>query len=272
MSLALPRVYARCRPRTRRHRVASRYWDRPARPELGLRPAALSPWRTAGRCEPGTTMAVHGWRRGPRGSGLSRCGVPRHVAACSRSGRDRLVNRPDLAGQHAHLWAARRRPDMRAGRGRGRGRPSHLRVASRPRPCPAGLPAESTVEPRCGSGLAVPAGLVGWLEPGNRPRAVRPGEAPDDAPARGDRHRARLGARQGPHLQLLAEARGRPSVHSADVRLALPGLPRPRPAVLQPRRPAVSGARHRAAGGGAGPAVAGEGDDEGRHRPRSARR
>jgi hypothetical protein len=30
------------------------------------------------------------------------------------------------------------------------------------------LPPESTVEPRCGSGLAVPAGLVGWLEPGNQ--------------------------------------------------------------------------------------------------------
>ena len=28
------------------------------------------------------------------------------------------------------------------------------------------LPAESTVEPRCGSGLAVPASLVGWSEPG----------------------------------------------------------------------------------------------------------
>jgi hypothetical protein len=42
----------------RRHRVASRYWDRPAGPELGLRPAALSSWRTAGRCEPGTTMAA----------------------------------------------------------------------------------------------------------------------------------------------------------------------------------------------------------------------
>jgi len=48
-------------------------------------------------------MAVPSWRRGPCGSGLSRCGLPRHVAACSRSGRDRLVNRPDLAGQRARL-------------------------------------------------------------------------------------------------------------------------------------------------------------------------
>jgi hypothetical protein len=30
------------------------------------------------------------------------------------------------------------------------------------------LPAGSTVEPRCGSVLAVPAGLVGWSEPGNQ--------------------------------------------------------------------------------------------------------
>jgi hypothetical protein len=37
--------------------------------------------------------------------------------------------------------------------------PDHARQA---------LPAKSTVEPRCGSGLAVPAGLVGWLEPGNQ--------------------------------------------------------------------------------------------------------
>jgi hypothetical protein len=44
------------------------------------------------------------------------------------------------------------------------------------------------------SGLAVAACLVGWSEPGNRPRAVRPRGAPEDAPARGDRHRARLGS------------------------------------------------------------------------------
>jgi hypothetical protein len=37
------------------------------------------------------------------------------------------------------------------------------------------------------------------------------------------------------------------------------GLPHQRAAVLQPRRSAVPGARHRAAGGGAGPAVAGQG-------------
>jgi hypothetical protein len=72
-------------------------------------------------------------------------------------------------------------------------------------------------------------------------------------------------------MHLLARARQPPSVHAADLRLALPGLPHPRPAVLQPRRPAIPGARHRAAGGGAGPAVAGQGDDEGRHRPRRSR-
>ena len=47
---------------------------------------------------------------------LSPCGLPPgHVAACSRRGRDRLVNRPDLAGQRARVGAARRRPDVRAG-------------------------------------------------------------------------------------------------------------------------------------------------------------
>ena len=128
-------------------------------------------------------------------------------------------------------------------------------------------PAASTVEPRCGCGWAVSACLVGWSEPGNRPRAVTPGERPEDPPTGGDRHPARLGVRQGPPVHVLAQARRRPSVHPSDLRLALPGLPDPRPAVLQPRRPAVSGARHWAAGGGAGPAVAGQGDDEGRHRP-----
>ena len=36
------------------------------------------------------------------------------------------------------------------------------------------------------------------------------------------------GVRQGPHLYLLAEARRLLSVHPADLRLALPGLPHPR--------------------------------------------
>jgi hypothetical protein len=104
--------------------------------------------------------------------------------------------------------------------------------------------------------------LGGWSEPGNKPRAVTPGGRPDDAPARGDQHPAWIGDRQGPQMHLLAEAQRPPSVHPADLRLALPGVPRPRPAVLQPRRPAVPGARHRAAGGGAGPAVVGQGDGQ----------
>jgi hypothetical protein len=36
---------------------------------------------------------------------------------------------------------------------------------------------------------------------------VRPRERPEDAPARGDRHRARLGVGQGPPLHVLAQAR-----------------------------------------------------------------
>jgi translation initiation factor IF-2 len=94
-----------------------------------------------------------------------------------------------------------------------------------------------------------------------RPRAVTPGGPPEDAPARGDQHPARSGDRQGPQMHLLAEAQRPASVHSADLRLALPGVPRPRPAV-QPRRPAVPGARQRAAGSGAGPVVVGQGDGQ----------
>ncbi len=116
------------------------------------------------------------------------------------------------------------------------------------------------------AGPRPPAWRVG-RSPATRPRAVTPGDPPEDAPARGDHHRARIGDRQGLQVHLLAQTRRRPSVHPADVRLALPGVPRPRPAVLQPRRHAVPGPRHRADGGGASPTVAGQGDDEGRHSP-----
>jgi hypothetical protein len=109
--------------------------------------------------------------------------------------------------------------------------------------------------------------LVGWSEPDNQARAVTPGERPEDPPARGDCHPARLGDWHRPQMYLLAEARRPPSVHPADLRSPLSGVPHPRAAVLQPRRLAVPGARHRAAGGRAGSAVAGKGDDERRHRP-----
>src|SRR5512132_1749878 len=115
-----------------------------------------------------------------------------------------------------------------------------------------------------------PARWVGWSL-ATRPRAGRPRERPEDAPARGDRHRARIRVREGPPLHVLAQARGFLSVHSADLRLALPGVPSPRAAVLQPRRLGVPGARHWAAGGGVGPAVAGQGDDEGRPLPETQR-
>jgi hypothetical protein len=79
-----------------------------------------------------------------------------------------------------------------------------------------------------------PAWRVG-RSPATRPRAVTPGERPEDTPARGDRHPARLGLRQAAYLYLLAEARRPTSVHPADLRLALSGLPQLRAAVLQPR-------------------------------------
>jgi hypothetical protein len=43
-----------------------------------------APWRTGGRCEPGTTMAVHGWGVARAPPGLSPCGMP---AATSRLAR-----------------------------------------------------------------------------------------------------------------------------------------------------------------------------------------
>ena len=44
-----------------------------------------------------------------------------------------------------------------------------------------------------------PAWWVG-RSPATRPRAVRAREPPEDAPARGDHHRARIGVRQGPQM------------------------------------------------------------------------
>ena len=120
------------------------------------------------------------------------------------------------------------------------------------------------------AGPCPPAWRVG-RSPATRPRAVTPGDPPEAPSARGDQPHGRIGDRQGPSMHLLAKARQPPSVHPPDLRLALPGLPHPRPALLQPRRPAIPGARHRAAGSGAGPVVAGQGDDEGRHRPRRSR-
>ena len=138
------------------------------------------------------------------------------------------------------------------------------------RPCRAGS-THGSVRWNRDAASAWPCPPARWVgrSPATRPRAVTPGERPEDPPARGDRHRARLGVGQGPQMYLLAEARRPPSVHPADLRLALPGLPHPRPGVLQPRRPAVSGAGQRADGGGAGPAVAGQG---GRQAPHYTRR
>jgi len=48
-------------------------------------------------------------------------------------------------------------------------RPLRLRV-SRPGRARQALPPGSTVGARCGSGLAVPACLVGWSEPGDQAR------------------------------------------------------------------------------------------------------
>jgi hypothetical protein len=131
------------------------------------------------------------------------------------------------------------------------------------------LPPGSTVDER-DAAPAWPCPPAWWVgrSLATRPRAVTARDPPDDAPARGDQHPARLGVQQGLQMQLLAEARRCPSLHPADLRLALPGVPHPRPAVLQPRRPAVPGAWHRADSGRASPAMAGRGDDEEPHHTR----
>ena len=132
------------------------------------------------RSEPGTTMAVPSWRRGPRGSGLSRCGLP--------------------------------------------------------------PPRRGLLEERARS-LGQPA------RPGGSARTRRGGTTPTGCPGKEPWSRTQRPSR--------LRVAGRTQTSS-------------RPAVLQPRRPAVPGARHRAAGGGTGPAVADQGDDEGGTAPHSA--
>jgi hypothetical protein len=116
--------------------------------------------------------------------------------------------------------------------------------------------------------LGVGACLLGWSEPGKQAKggdawwAAGRRAGPGRSASRPDRGSARAtGAPAGPDPMTPV------SVHPADLRLALPGVPGPRPAVPQPRRPAVPGARHRAAGGGAQPAVTGQGDGQGSHCP-----
>ena len=137
--------------------------------QLGDRSAAARGRRRPTAALPG----LAGWGRAGRRSGRLRCGRRR------RHGRRRLG---------ATGTAGRGRP-ARAGRRHGRVLPRIARHQELPRgplarcrtrlPSPSGhgphpdrarqaLPAGSTVEPRCGSGLAVPAGLVGWSEPGNQ--------------------------------------------------------------------------------------------------------
>jgi hypothetical protein len=69
-SLALPPVYARCLPEDAltTGRIAVTLGSA-CQAQARRTASAAEPWRTAGRCKPGTTMAVHSWRRGPRGSG-----------------------------------------------------------------------------------------------------------------------------------------------------------------------------------------------------------
>jgi hypothetical protein len=102
--------------------------------------------------------------------------------------------------------------------------------------------------------------LLRWSE--RQARAVTPGGPPEDAPARGDQHPARSGDRKGPQLHLLAQARRpRPCTpQTCDWRCRacrVHGRP-----FYSHGDPAVPGARHRAAGGGAGPAVVGQGDGQ----------
>ena len=144
----------------------------------------------------------------------------------SRSCLPASFARPLLGTHHGRSQAPRRRAR----------RPLRPKSPDAPRPSPAS-PTGGGVRWNRDAAPTWPYPPVWWVgwSLATRPRAVTPRERPEDPPARGDRHRARFGDRQGPQLHLLAQARQRLSVHPADLRLALPGLPQLRAAVLQPR-------------------------------------
>jgi hypothetical protein len=121
----------------------------------------------------------------------------------------------------------------------------------------------------CGSDWAVPACVLivevvgawqqakggdAWWAAGRRAGPGRSASSPE----RGSTRAAAAPAGPGPTTPVRAPRK--PATGAA-------GRAAFTPAVLQPRRPAVPGARHRAAGGRAGPAVVGQGDGQAPHCP-----
>jgi hypothetical protein len=175
-SLALPPVYARCLPENALPQVASRgHSDRPARPKLGVRPAAPEPMANSG---PAPSPA-RPWRNTVGGvaraaPALSRCGPPPVTSRPARGERARSPGQPARpGGQRTPRSTARRQPDVRAGN-RGRGRGGCRALGSRRTQAVPGRPHRQGVRWPRGSGLAVPACLVGWSEPGNQARGGEP--------------------------------------------------------------------------------------------------
>src|SRR5215218_4044618 len=97
-SLALPRVYARCLPEDALPRVAS--WPLgSACPAQARRTASgAEPRRSAGRCEPGTTMAVHSWPARLRAAVDIALRLPPPRRGLIEERQDRLVNRQPATG------------------------------------------------------------------------------------------------------------------------------------------------------------------------------
>jgi hypothetical protein len=107
---------------------------------------------------------------------------------------------------------------------------------SGPRPCPVGPTAGESGGRAMRFRLGVRGCLLSWSEPGNKPRAMTPGgppgrrAGPGRSASRPDRGSARAaGAPAG-------RSPTTPVRDPADLRLALPAVPGPRPAVQQPRR------------------------------------
>jgi len=111
-----------------------------------------------------------GARERPPAQGAGGHAAPRRAGGAAWGVQRGLVanrGRPAIPRSTRHAdGAARPRPDFRAGRGRGRvGRFAFGSLAASRR-CPAGPPVgEYGGRVSCGSGLAVPACVVGWSEP-----------------------------------------------------------------------------------------------------------
>jgi hypothetical protein len=102
-SLALAPAYARCLPEDALPQGASRSLGSACQAHARRTASGAELMANCGRCEPATTMAIHSWRRGRRGSGaVALRFAPGHVAALiEESARSPVTGQTRRVSAHA---------------------------------------------------------------------------------------------------------------------------------------------------------------------------